>query len=414
MRELKGSGVIWIGDIPKMWDVAKIKHHFNVVSGSTPDSNNPTCWDGEIPWITPADYKTEDKYVCSGRRNITQKGYDSCGTMQIPKNSIVFSKRAPIGSVAITANSLCTNQGCLSCISKDSGYSLYYYYVMSCFAEQFELYGSGTTFKEISAKDFSNFKLPSPSYLEQQRIAKFLDRKCAIIDNVLKKTKASIEEYKKLKQSVITKTIYHNDCFLSKLKYFGSFVNGYAFKSDSFQETGTRVIKIANIQNGTLSWEDESFVDDSLYEQLTSFQVHKGDVVFALTRPIISDGIKTAIVNTEERILLNQRNAMFIGSKSLNNRYLYYAMQSHPFIEEFKLHIDLTGLQPNISTNAIANIAIPYRTIYEQDLVVSYLDRKCEEIDSLIVNKERFIIELEAYRKGLIYEYVTGKKEVTV
>ena len=156
--EMKDSGIEWIGDIPKDWNSAPIKVNFDIYAGATPSSNNPIYWDGDIAWITPADYKTEDKYVSCGKRHISQDGYDNCSAILVPANSIIFSKRAPIGTVAISKNELCTNQGCLSCVSKDDSNIEFYYYAMSIATEEFELKGSGTTFKEISLANFKNFR----------------------------------------------------------------------------------------------------------------------------------------------------------------------------------------------------------------------------------------------------------------
>ena len=172
-RTMKDSGISWIGAIPENWKISKIKNHFNIIAGSTPDSLNPLYWDGNIIWVTPADYKTSDKFISNGRKNITKKGYNSCNTTIVPKGSIIFSKRAPIGSVAIASNPLCTNQGCLSCVVKDKSNITYYYYIMASFTNEFELLGSGTTFKEISASDFGNFAIPFPPLAEQQAIADF-------------------------------------------------------------------------------------------------------------------------------------------------------------------------------------------------------------------------------------------------
>ena len=206
-REMKDSGIEWIGEIPRHWDVRPIKNSFSIVSGSTPDSDKAEYWEGDIPWITPADFKTIDKYTSGGSRFITEKGYDSCSTNMIPKGSIIFSKRAPIGSVVINKIDLCTNQGCLSCIKNDKTDSAYFYYLMSIYDDVFNLFGSGTTFKEISATTFGDFILPLPPLVEQQLVSSFLDSKCAEIDKAIDATKASIEEYRKLRQAIITETV---------------------------------------------------------------------------------------------------------------------------------------------------------------------------------------------------------------
>ena len=117
-EKYKPSGIEWIGEVPEHWDLKKIKFCFDVYAGATPKTENPDNWDGDIVWVTPADYKTEDKFIRGGQRTITKQGYDSCNTQIVPRGSIVFSKRAPIGTVAISDVELCTNQGCLSCVPK--------------------------------------------------------------------------------------------------------------------------------------------------------------------------------------------------------------------------------------------------------------------------------------------------------
>ncbi len=200
---LKDSGIAWIGEIPEYWEVIKTKNAFKIISGATPKTDNMTYWDGEIIWITPADYKTEDRIIKSGKRNITLAGLNSCGTSIVPENSIIFSKRAPIGLVAINVVPLCTNQGCISCIPKSFVSSKYFYYLMSVLTEWFELFGSGTTFKELSTNNFANFSLSQPPLSEQQSIADYLDQKCSEIDALISIKKQKIEKLKDYKKSLI-------------------------------------------------------------------------------------------------------------------------------------------------------------------------------------------------------------------
>ncbi len=205
--KLKNSGIKWIGLIPASWTIRKIKTGFTIVSGATPKSERPDYWDGDIIWITPADYKTDEKYVGGGRKTLTKEGYDSCGTTIVPSGSVIFSKRAPVGTVAINTVPLCTNQGCLSCIPKEGTNSEFFYYVMSVFTEQFELFSSGTTFKEISATAFSNFALPFPQEQEQIEIASYLREKCEKINRVILEKIATIDDLETYKRSLIYEVI---------------------------------------------------------------------------------------------------------------------------------------------------------------------------------------------------------------
>ena len=201
---MKDSGVPWVGNIPKHWNCCSLKYNYNTISGATPNSNDISLWDGEIVWVTPADYKTKDVYVCSGARKITYKGYLSCSTTLIKQGNIIFSKRAPIGSVAINKVELCTSQGCLSVVSKTGNVNnKYFYYLFSVNDETFNLFGSGTTFQEISAKDFLNVKFPLPSLDEQQEIADYLDNKCAEIEQIIADKKSQIETLDGYKKALI-------------------------------------------------------------------------------------------------------------------------------------------------------------------------------------------------------------------
>lgn len=202
-RKFKDSGVEWIGEIPEGWEVLALKRIFKIIAGATPKSENEAYWDGDIAWITPADYKTEQKYVSFGRRNLSEQGYHACSTVLLPKGSIVFSKRAPIGLVAITERELCTNQGCLGCVPIRDVSNVFMYYLLSVYTEQFELYGSGTTFKEISANNFANFKLMLPPLSEQQAIASYLDAKTSQIDSLISLKQQKIDELKDYKKSII-------------------------------------------------------------------------------------------------------------------------------------------------------------------------------------------------------------------
>jgi type I restriction enzyme S subunit len=204
---MKDSGIEWIGEIPESWDCKKIKYCFSLVAGATPKSGNAEYWDGDIVWITPADFTTEDVYIYAGHKTITNEGLDSCATTIVPEGSLIFSKRAPIGLVAINKVPLCTNQGCISCVPNEDIDSKFYYYMMSTFTKEFDLFGSGTTFKEISAEAFANFVLPNTSMDEQKEIAAYLDSKCTEINKLISANNSTIEKLKEYRQSIIYEAV---------------------------------------------------------------------------------------------------------------------------------------------------------------------------------------------------------------
>lgn len=423
--EMKDSGIEWIGDIPKDWNSAPIKVNFDIYAGATPSSNNPIYWDGDIAWITPADYKTEDKYVSCGKRHISQDGYDNCSAILVPANSIIFSKRAPIGTVAISKNELCTNQGCLSCVSKDDSNIEFYYYAMSIATEEFELKGSGTTFKEISLANFKNFRFAVPPLSEQQVIADYLDETCSKIDEIIAEAKASIDEYKELKQSVIDKAVLHGLCNgmmkdsgndligkiplsweMRKLKYVADFNPGITTAYDAQKEVG--YVPMNCVKNGYMNPLSARLSDMST--GLTGFQ--DGDIVIAKVTPCFENGNIAVAENLEQGVAFGSSELFVIRTHSINRRFMLYYLQNSVFKNQCISTMTGTGGLKRVSGYFVNNAYITYPPENEQQVIVNYLDEAVKNMDSLISEKESLINDLEAYKKSLIYEVVTGKRRV--
>lgn len=155
----------------------RIEELGEVVGGGTPSTKNEAYWNGDIPWISPKDLTSYNyRYISRGERNITKLGFENSSVKMLPKGSILFSSRAPIGYVAIAANSVCTNQGFKSVVPNKNVDPLFLYYLLKANAKHIANMGSGTTFKEVSGKVMRNIVLPIPSTIEEQkRISSILD-----------------------------------------------------------------------------------------------------------------------------------------------------------------------------------------------------------------------------------------------
>lgn len=423
MREMKDSGVEWIGAIPATWTLNKI--------GAIYEERNEKVSDRDFPPLSVT------KQGIVPQLETAAKTDNGDNRKLIRKNDFVINSRSDRrGSCGISEY-----DGSCSLINtvlkpRQNMCNAYYSFVFRSepFADEFYRWGNGIV-DDLWSTKWGNMKriyIPSPDIEEQQRIAEFLDRKCQKIDAVIARQQETIEKLKAYKLSVITEAVTKglnpdvpmkdsgvewigripHDWEIAKLKYLGKFINGYAFPSSDFTTCGIRVIKIANIQPMHISWEDESFVDPEKYADHDAYKVENGDLVFALTRPIINGGIKVAIADINEPILLNQRNAMFKGEPVLTPKWQYYLMQNTMFVQRFALYIDGTGQQPNISTNEIANIPIPLPTVEVQNQITESLDRIVAKTDVVITRRESIIKKLEEYKKSLIYEVVTGKREV--
>lgn len=205
--DYKDSGVEWLGAVPSHWGVAALKRHVGIVGGSTPKSDVAAYWDGDIPWVTPADLsKLSDFWIIDTLRKITPDGLASCGTTLVAPGSIILSTRAPIGSLGIADVALCTNQGCKALVPKGIE-SNYLAYLLSISSAELNVRGRGSTFLELSADDLGAFPVPFPPTDEQAGVVAFLDRETAKIDALVAEQERLIALLKEKRQAVISHAV---------------------------------------------------------------------------------------------------------------------------------------------------------------------------------------------------------------
>ena len=191
-------------EIPTKWKWVQLKNVGQVVGGGTPKTHVIEFWGGTISWITPADLgKNKNKFISFGSKSITEDGLNNSSAKLMPKGSVVYSSRAPIGHIAISDNEVCTNQGCKSLVPNfDLTSSDWAYYALIARTDDIKSRASGTTFKEISAKGMGETWLPLPSIEEQKRIITELETLLAEIDKAEKAyndlTGPLVEQYKAL------------------------------------------------------------------------------------------------------------------------------------------------------------------------------------------------------------------------
>lgn len=191
-------------ELPATWAWATLADLGPIVSGGTPASKDAECFDGEIAWVTPADLTGYTaKTISRGRRNLSAKGLASCSARVMPKRTVIFSSRAPIGYVAIAANEIATNQGFKSVVPHEEIDESFVYYYLRAAKQLAEENASGTTFKEISGSRFARLPIPIAPLPEQQRIVEKIDTLFAELD----KGEEALREVQKLlaryRQSVL-------------------------------------------------------------------------------------------------------------------------------------------------------------------------------------------------------------------
>lgn len=430
VRQMKDSGVEWIGEIPEKWEMCRIKDYFLVKNGATPNSGNGDYWNGDITWITPSDYKTNDVYIDNSSRTITQEGYDSCGTNMVPIDSIIISNRAPIGSVGIAKISLCTSQGCKSLVKRNEIESKFVYYYLSISSSELNILGRGTTFLELSSYDLGMFDLTIPNVNEQQKIVEFLDEKVGEIDSVIARTKETIEDYKKYKQAIITDAVTKGlnpdvEMKESGIEWLGNIpvhwdkivlkkvstkpISYGVIKLFNPDENGVKILRCSDIKDGYIIEDAIRTITKELSNEYSRTILQSGDVVINVRGTLGGCAVVPESMNGYN--IAREVALIAIDKEKYFSNYIMYCLLSKTF-ENFRDY-SLSGcIYLGINMETLSKFMCPLPSLKEQREIAEYLDEECSEIDNLIAKKEELLADLEDYKKSLIYEYVTGKKEV--
>jgi type I restriction enzyme S subunit len=171
------------------WRTVKLKEIGEIVGGGTPSTRDPSNFGQDYEWVTPKDLSVyKERYILSGSRGLSNKGYGSSSAKLLPKGTVLISSRAPIGLTAIAAQPLTTNQGCRSFIPGPDVDSLFMYYLFVSMTQKLEQHANGSTFREISGSSLANIEVEIPSLDEQKAIAKVLGSLDDKIESNLRET----------------------------------------------------------------------------------------------------------------------------------------------------------------------------------------------------------------------------------
>lgn len=420
MREMKDSGIEWIGAIPQDWKTDRLQWHLKEINVS----NNPiqtknilslTIEAGVIP------------YAEKGNQGNKAKEDYSQYKIALPDTLVINSMNVIIGAVGISQYF-----GCVSPVyyvfepieGTDLRY-IYYLFTNTGFQKEMRKYAKGILEirLRISSNDMLKRIVPSPPFKEQQRIADYLDKMCAEIDAVLEKIRASIEEYKKLKQAVITQAVtkgIRGDRPMknSGIEWIGDIPAEWdVLKLVAHTSMLTPMRDRPENLDGPIPWvRIEDFEGKYIESSKAGLGVSMKTVkemnlkVYPVGTILCTSSCimgKCAIVSRE--LVSNQRFIGIIPDRTTDKTYLYYLMTSNAERMNF---LSTGALQANLSRSAFEHLKVQFPPYSEQQEIVAYLDDKCEKIDALIARKQQYLTEIENYKKSLIYEYVTGKKEV--
>lgn len=415
-REMKDSGIEWIGEMPKEWEIKKLKY----LSLFQQEKYDEVY--GDLVYIG-----LENVESWSGIYIETDSIYDKSQSLIFHNNDILWGKLRPYLAKVYQCTNMgcCSSEFCVISLDKMSDIRFFWYLLVSpTFVDTVNRSTYGTKMPRANADFIKNMHVPIPSIIEQSIISQFLDNKCKEIDNILTKTRASIEEYKKLKQAVITQAVTKGIRGDREMKDSG--IEWIEEIPVEWEERRIKTLFSLREERNFSPLEEVNLI--SLYTDLGVVQhselekttgnkasnadgykmVYKDDIVVNIILCWMG-----AIGRSEYNGVTSPAYDIYIPQNEVLSKFFHYYFRTKGFSGDcYKRGRGIMAMRWRTYSDQFRDIRVVYPSLNEQQEIVNYLDEKCSAIDNLIAKKEQYLSEIENYKKSLIYEYVTGKKEV--
>ena len=422
MREMKDSCVSWIGTVPSDWIRKKVKNAVSLIgSGTTPASSCLQYYESEdVNWIQSGDIYGIDTIIKTNTM-ISNAAVRSLSALHVynPDFIVVAMYGGSVGNIAISKIEACVNQACC-CIRTDNQNDLkfMYYWIYMCKSD-FLRVSEGGGQPNISQAKIRNQYYMQPPLAEQRRIADFLDTKCAEIDALTADIQTQIDTLEQYKRSVITEAVtkgLNPDAEMkdSGIEWIGeipatwNIIRGkYLFKylqKPVKEDDGV----ITCFRDGEVTLRSNRREDGfTMSDKEIGYQgIDVGDLVVHGM-----DGFAGAIGISDSRGKASP--VLNVMDTKQNKRYIMYYLRSMAYSDVFvALATGIRVRSCDLRWNKLADLPYPVPNIEEQIAIVEYIDATLEKTDVVITEKKSQIETLDEYKKSLIYEYVTGKKEV--
>lgn len=418
MREMKDSGIEWIGEIPVGWELSKIGAVYEERNEKVSDMDFlplSVTKQGIVPQLETA-AKTNDgnnrKLICKNDFVINSRSdrRGSCGISEYDGSCSL------INTVLKPRRNMC---------------NAYYSFVFRSerFADEFYRWGNGIV-DDLWSTKWSNMKriyIPAPLLQEQYCIADYLNRKCGQIDAIIAKQQEVIDKLKAYKLCVITEAVTKGlnpdvpmkdsgvdwigkipeHWEVSKMKY-QAILNPKCNFSGISKQTIITYTPMECLKNGYYNKRSE--VLEKIPSSLTPFE--EGDIIMAKVTPCFENGNIAIMNHLDAKVGLGSSELFVFRAKHILTEYLFWFLQNQNFVKRACFTMTGVGGLKRVSSDFCKNCDLPIPPNIEQKEIAQYLNNKCTEIAHIIEEKQRLIDKLTEYKKSLIYEVVTGKKEV--
>lgn len=423
---MKDSGVQWIGQVPKHWEVCKLSYCFNQIgSGTTPKYSEEVRGEEGVAWIQSGDLN--DAVLKSTKHLLPKEVVSQYSVLKIYKQPFIAVAMygASIGKTSLSLIDACTNQAC--CVLADSKGDLQYsFYVMLALKDLFVYLGIGGGQPNISQTIIKQQCIPLPPLSEQRAIANWLDAKCADIDAAIELQQRMIDKLKAYKTAVIhqavTKGLDKNANLKdSGVQWIGEVPQhwevchlGSIFKENVRLNTEEKETNALQFRLGEIiskSKGNSKYIPISL----SGYNIVEPNVIMINGLNLSFDFISQRVALVKERGVITSTYiaiapSCYIEDENTTSRYACYLLKAYDTCKV--LHSMGRGLRATLSYSTLSKMPILLPPLAEQRAIADWLDAKCADIDATIALKEQKQEKLKEYKKTIIFEYVTGKKQV--
>lgn len=382
-----------------MSEKVKLGDICTIVTGSTPKTNIPEYWDGNIDWITPAELNEDSYFVGESNRKITEIAVRKTGLISFPKGTVIFSSRAPIGKVAIASKEMYCNQGFKNLICGSRIYNEYLYWYLKGNISYLKSLGRGATFKEISKKIIENVEMELPSLIEQKKIVCKL-KKCHGIIQLRKKELQILDELVKarfiemfgdpVKNEKGWPMVRLGELAEVKIGPFGSLLH-----REDYIEGGHALINPSHIVDGKIIIDSKLTISDAKYEELASYIMHIGDVVLGRR----GEMGRCAVVD-EEGYLCGTGSMILRSGKMMKPYFLQNIISSPSFrriIEDKAVGVTMK----NLNVPIVSELMIPKLPVNLQEQYLQLVEQS-DKSKSVI---QKSLDETQILFQSLMQEY---------
>lgn len=414
---MKNSGIEWIGEIPEDWDIYRNKNAFICNKEIVGKNSNST----QLLSLTTGGIK------CKDINNAEGKLPESFDTYQyVKKNDVVMclfdlDMSAVFSGISQYDGMISPAYKVLSCQDRANPLFIHYWFSYIFDGRKFNHYAKNIRYT-LNYNEFATLPILLPPKSTQQRIASYLDKKCSKIEETIQNQQQVIEKLKAYKQSLITEAVTGKikiqngipDFKYCNLGFIAEFKNGLNYNASDFG-TEVKFLGVGDFQN-YLVLNDESMFSNIITdtEIEDDYYLKNGDIIFVRSngskelvgRAIMVDNIDFKVTYSGFCIRLRNKEP-----KKINSKFLLYFFRSDYFRNELQRLSQGSNIS-NINQDLLSHIKIPLVDIRFQESVVDFLNKKCTAIDTAIEQKQKLIEKLTEYKKSLIYECVTGKKEI--